>query len=81
MKCQEAKERLIYNVTEDILVVMEQKGISKKDLARKISKSKSHATQILNGSRNMTLGTLSDICVALDIDLKIRLEQQNNEQK
>ena len=66
-----AREELIYNVTEDMLVIMEELGISKNELARKLGKSKSYVTQLLNGSRNMTLGTLSDVCMELNTKPKI----------
>ncbi len=67
------REELSYNVTEDFLVIMEDNSISKKELARRLGKSKSYITQILSGSRNMTLGTLSDICNALGFKPKIQL--------
>lgn len=60
-----AREALVYNVTEDILVMLEDLNISKKELARRLGKSPSFVTQVLSGARNMTLGTLSDICQAL----------------
>lgn len=69
-----AREDLIYNVTEDILVAMEDLGVSKKALAYKLGKSKSYVTQILSGARNMTLGSLSDICFVLDIEPKVTID-------
>ena len=68
-----AREELIYNVTEDILVIMEDMAVSKADLAKKLGKSKSYVTQVLSGKRNMTLGSFSDICVTLGIKPKITL--------
>ena len=68
-----AREELIYNVTEDLLVVMERLEVSKKELARRLGRSKSYVTQLLSGARNMTLGTLSDICFALGITPGITL--------
>jgi len=68
-----AKEDLVYNVTEDILVILEDMEISKVDLAKKLGKSKSYISQVLSGARNMTLGTLSDICFALGFKPEIRL--------
>jgi transcriptional regulator with XRE-family HTH domain len=61
------REELIYNVTEDILILMEDKNISKNELSRSLNKSKSYVSQVLSGNRNMTLATLSDICFALKI--------------
>ncbi|WP_049722212.1 helix-turn-helix domain-containing protein [Gilvimarinus polysaccharolyticus] len=68
-----AREELIYNVTEDLLVILEDHAISKAELAKKLGKSKSFVTQLLSGSRNMTLGTLSDICFALGFAPKVLL--------
>ncbi len=62
-----AREDLVYNVTEDILLLLEDTNISKKELARRLGKSRSFVTQILSGTRNMTLGSLSDICFVLGI--------------
>ncbi len=66
-----AREELVYNVTEDILVSLEDMSVSKKELARRLGKSRSYITQILSGARNMTLGTLSDICFALGVKPKV----------
>ena len=68
-----AREDLIYNVTEDVLVAMEHADVSRKELARRLGRSKSYVTQLLTGARNMTLGTLSDICFALDITPRVSL--------
>ena len=68
-----AREQLIYNVTEDFLVILEDRNISKKELANRLGKSQSYVTQLLSGLRNMTLGSLSDICFALDFEPKIQL--------
>lgn len=60
------QEELILDVTELILEKMEQKGISKSKLAEMLNTNKSHITQLLRGSRNMTLRTVSDIFFKLD---------------
>jgi len=62
-----AREELVYNVAEDILVALEDLNVSKKELARRLGKSRSYVTQILSGARNMTLGSFSDICFALGV--------------
>jgi transcriptional regulator with XRE-family HTH domain len=76
-----ARATLIQNVTEDIMIAMEDLNISKSDLAKKIGKSKSYITQILSGSRNMTLTSLSDLCFELNIvpDVKILEDNQKFE--
>ena len=68
-----AREELIYHLTEDLLVMLERRGLSKADLARRLNKSPSFVTQVLSGSRNMTLRTLSDICYELDIKPIIKI--------
>jgi transcriptional regulator with XRE-family HTH domain len=68
-----AREELVYNVTEDLLVLLEDLDISKKELARRLGKSKSYVTQVLSGARNMTLGTLSDICFVLGFKPEVKL--------
>jgi len=68
-----AKQELVYNVTEDLLVILEDMELSKIELAKKLGKSKSYVSQVLSGARNMTLDTLSDICFAIGIKAKIEL--------
>lgn len=68
-----ARESLIYNVTEDLLVILEDKGVSKSELARRLGKSRAYVTQVLSGSSNMTLGSLSDFCFALGVEAKVIL--------
>ncbi|MCK9345422.1 MAG: helix-turn-helix transcriptional regulator [Candidatus Pacebacteria bacterium] len=71
-----AREELVYNVTEDLLVILEDMEINKKELARRLGKSRSYVSQILSGSRNMTLGSFSDICFALEFKPEIKLPVQ-----
>lgn len=68
-----AREGLIYNLTEDLLVLLEQKNLSKAEFAKMLGKSRGHVTQLLSGSRNMTIGTLSDICLVLGVKPTVRV--------
>lgn len=68
-----AEERLITQATEAIWEEMEKAGISKTELAARMGKTKGFVSQILNGSRNMTLRTLADIGFALGRQPDIRL--------
>ena len=72
-----ARQDFVYNTTEDLLVELENRNISKQELASKLGKSRSFVTQLLSGSRNMTLGTLSDICFVLDIKPKLKLQSSS----
>jgi transcriptional regulator with XRE-family HTH domain len=60
-----AQERLITEVTESIWEAMERAGVKKSELAKRMDATKGYVSQVLSGSRNMTLRTLSDICFAL----------------
>jgi transcriptional regulator with XRE-family HTH domain len=73
-----AREELIYNVTEDLLVLLEKLGVNKVELARHLGKSRAYITQLLSGSRNMTLGTLADICFTLGISPKISFRRDES---
>jgi transcriptional regulator with XRE-family HTH domain len=68
-----ASERLIFNTTEDILLAMQDSGMNQSDLAKKMGKSAAFVSQVLDGTRNMTLKTLSDISFALGVEIKLTL--------
>lgn len=59
----------LFRVTEDILVAMEDLGITKSELASRLGISKPRISQLLKGSSNMTIGTLSDIAFELGLNL------------
>lgn len=63
-----AEERLIAEVTEAIWDAMEDARCSKTELAQRMGASQSYLSQVLSGSRNMTLRTLADICHALALE-------------
>ena len=60
------QEHLILDVTEMIVELMNERGVTRSELADRLGKTKGHVSQLLSGSRNLTLRTLSDIFVALD---------------
>lgn len=68
------QERLILDATELICEAMESAGVSRSDLAKKLGKSKGYVSQLLGGSRNMTLRTLADILTALNQRLELRAQ-------
>lgn len=70
---QYAQDELIFNVTEDILIAMEDAEISKAELARKLNKSKSRISSMLSGDANMTLRTLASICFEIGIKVDVRI--------
>lgn len=68
-------------VAGGILNMMDQKNISKSELARKMKTSLSNISQILNGHRNLTLDTICEITMALDTDVQVNFADvfDNNE--
>ncbi len=74
---QWAQESLIFDVTEDVLIAMEDAGISQQELARKMGKSRSHISQLLSGERNMTLRTLASLCYELGAEIKAKITHPN----
>lgn len=72
------QEKLILDVTSKICELMEDQGISKADLSRALKTSKGYVTQMLDGSRNLTLRTLSDVFLALNKQVCIRASDVNS---
>ena len=65
------REDLIFEVTETISKVMQEKGINKAELSRLTGVSKSNITQLLSGDHNMRLTTIADLLYALDSKLSV----------
>ena len=66
-----AQEQLIVAVAEHIWEQMEQRDASKTKIAAALGKSKAFITQLLDGTRNMTLRSLSDIAFVLDARVEV----------
>lgn len=70
-----ARGAYLFRVTEDILVAMEDLGVSKAELANRLGKSKARISQLLGGHSNMTIGTLADIAFELGLTLDKTFEE------
>ena len=68
------QERAILEMTELILERMQEAGVSRSQLAERLGKSKSFISQILDGSANMTLRTVSDLFSALGRRIRFSVE-------
>jgi transcriptional regulator with XRE-family HTH domain len=60
-------------VTERILQVMQEQGITRSELARRLGVSKAAVSKLLNDGSNMTLKRLLAVAEALNHDLRINL--------
>ncbi len=64
-----------------ILEIMEQKNISKSELADGLGTSKANITQMLNGGRNFTLDTLNQIASVLKMELDVDFSYPSVDEK
>ena len=74
-----AQERLILDIQEEICRFMQENGISRNELAKRMGKSKGFITQILNSGRNLTLRTVADVFTALEAQISVRTKRKEEE--
>ncbi|MEW6203559.1 MAG: helix-turn-helix transcriptional regulator [bacterium] len=65
-------ERLMLEINEDICRFMEERGITRAELAEKLGTSRAYITKMLNGNPNLTLRSLVNIAHALECEINIR---------
>lgn len=66
-------EGAILDFTEDLCRVMDEKGVSRAELARRIGSSPAYITKILRGNSNFTLASMVRVARALDHEVHIHL--------
>ena len=64
------QERAIYEVTELLETEMDVQGVSRSQLAKKLGRSKSWVTQLLDGDKNKTIRTLADVFAVLGCEYR-----------
>lgn len=64
-------EDVVMNTTEDLLCRMDDCAISRAEIARRVGKSRSTISRMLDGDRNMTLRTLVKLAAALGMRPRI----------
>lgn len=67
-------ESLELEVTERILQIMEERGISRSELAERLGVSKAAVSKLFNNGSNMTLKRLLTIAEALGLELRVNLD-------
>jgi transcriptional regulator with XRE-family HTH domain len=65
-------ESLVLEASGIIAALMAEQGVTKADLARKLSKSPPWITQLLSGNANMTVRTLAEVAHALGAEVKLQ---------
>jgi transcriptional regulator with XRE-family HTH domain len=68
------KEWLVYDLSEQILAVLSQEGLSRADLAARLGVSRQYVTKLINRTPNLTLRSLAEIAAALGRQVTVRLE-------
>lgn len=68
-----AREGMIVEATEAIAVALEQSGISRAELARRLGRHRSFVTRLLSGPRNLTVATVGEVLDALGFEGNIEL--------
>lgn len=68
------EERLILWATEAIAETMEKQGRTRAAVAEALDTSRPNVTQLLSGSRNMTLRTLAALAHACGMRVNLKLE-------
>jgi len=66
------REALAFEASELISRLMEEQDVNKSELAARVGTSKSHITNLLSGSRNMTMHTLADLTFVLGHKVEMR---------
>jgi len=66
-------------ITEELLALMEEKGISRSELARRMGVAPARITSMLSGANNFTLETLIRAARAVSASLKLHLSPRQCE--
>ena len=69
-------ECAIVEFTEDMAKRMQELGITRSELARRLDTSPAYITKILQGNANFTLKSMVRIAAALESDLKTHLQPE-----
>lgn len=64
-------------VTEDIVRAMEEEGLNRNQLARKLGKSRQYIGRVLNESANFTLERLAEFACGLGRRITVRMVRQD----
>lgn len=69
---------LIHDFYHMVITHMEQNGISKADLARRLKKSRSAISKTFNETPNISIKKMVEIADGIECDLKIQLLEKNS---
>jgi transcriptional regulator with XRE-family HTH domain len=64
-------EKVILTLTERIVEIMDETGVSRAEMARRLGVSKAFVTKLLNGNPNLTIKSMVSIAIALGCEIDI----------
>ena len=67
-------EGVLLDTNDQICARMNELGVTRAELAQRLGVSRQYITKLLNGKPNLTLRSLVDIAMALDLDITVRVE-------
>jgi len=71
------EEGAILGFTEALYVTMQEQGVTRSELARRLGTSQAYITRVLSGNANFTLRTMSKLAFALGMQLDVGLSAQH----
>ena len=66
-------EGLLIDIDEQIVRLMQEKGITRTRFAGLLGVSRAYVTKLLNGNENLTIKQLVRVCAALDCGIEIAI--------
>lgn len=66
--------KAIQDFTEDLFRLMEERGVNKVELARRVAASPAYITRVLRGNTNLTLETMVRLTQAVEGKLCVHIE-------
>lgn len=66
----------IVEFTEDVCRLMDEQGISRAELARRLGTSRAYVTKLLGGNANFTLETMTKVAMALGAAVHVHVASQ-----
>lgn len=75
-----AIEGVVTDAADLVSRLMEQQGVTKADLSRKLGKSRAWVTQLLSGKANMTIRTFAEVTHVLGAHVRLAAETQQSKQ-
>ena len=70
------EEGAVLDFTEALYTAMEEQGVTRAELARRLGTSQAYITRVLGGRANFTLKTMAKLALALGLQLEVGLVAQ-----